>query len=125
MGTFYTSCIVENYRHSERKALVENMLVDTGAESTWISEEILESIGAVRKEKPLSFVMANGSILKRYVGYVVLHLGDIETIEEVVFAQKGDLQIFGAHTMEGMNLRVDPRRKLLVSAGPILTASAA
>ena len=41
------------------------------------------------------------------------------TIDEVVFAQKSDFQRLGARTLEGLNLKADPRNKKLVGAGPI------
>ena len=44
------------------------------------------------------------------------------TVDEVVFAQEGDLCLLGARTLEGMNLRVDPRGKKLVAAGPVPAA---
>ena len=44
------------------------------------------------------------------------------TIDEVVFAEKGDLLLLGARSLEGLNLAVDPRRKKLVAAGPVPAA---
>jgi hypothetical protein len=35
----------------------------------------------------------------------------------------GDLEILGARTLTGMNLRVDARNERLVVAGPILAAA--
>ncbi len=46
-----------------------------------------------------------------------------ETIDEVVFAQKGDLALLGSRAMEGMNVQVDARRKKLVAAGPVVAAA--
>jgi hypothetical protein len=40
----------------------------------------------------------------------------------VVFAQPGDMVLLGAHTIEGMNLRVDLKNKQLVPAGPVPAA---
>jgi hypothetical protein len=68
--------------------------------------------------------MANGSIITRSVGYAVLKVNESETVDEVVFAQKGDLQLLGARALEGLNLKVDSRRKKLVAAGPIVVAAA-
>ena len=36
--------------------------------------------------------------------------------------RRGDLTILGARTLEGLSLVVDPRKKKLVAAGPILAA---
>ncbi len=44
------------------------------------------------------------------------------TTDEIVFAQKGDLQLLGARTLEGLNLKVDSRNKKLVAAGPFVAA---
>jgi hypothetical protein len=52
-----------------------------------------------------------------------LHVGDAVTIDEVVFAQPGDLELPGARSLEGLNLRIDYRAKELVAGGPIPAAA--
>ena len=99
-------------------------MVDTGAESTWIDAAALEAIGVERRKKDLQFQLANGQIITRSVGYAVLRVDKAETVDEVVFAEKGDLQLLGARALEGLNMQVDSRRKKLVAAGPIVTAAA-
>ena len=46
------------------------------------------------------------------------------TVDEVVFAEKGDLHLLGARSLEGLNLAVDARKKRLVAAGPLPVAEA-
>jgi predicted aspartyl protease len=99
-------------------------MVDTGPESTWIDATLLEAIGIERRKKDLQFQLANEQIVTRSVGYAVLLVDKSETVDEVVFAESGDLQLLGARALEGLNLQVDPRRKRLVAAGPIVTAAA-
>lgn len=99
-------------------------MVDTGAESTWIDATVLEAIGIERRKKDLQFQLANGQIVSRSVGYAVLRVDKAETVDEVVFAERGDLQLLGARALEGLNLQVDSRRKRLVAAGPIVSAAA-
>ena len=99
-------------------------MVDTGAGSTWISATTLEAIGLERRKKDLQFQLANGQIVTRSVGYAVLTVDRSETVDEVVFAERGDLQLLGARALEGLNLQVDSRRKRLVAAGPIVSAAA-
>ena len=99
-------------------------MVDTGAESTWINATVLEAIGIERRKKDLQFQLANGQIITRSVGYAVLTVDKSETVDEVVFAETGDLQLLGARALEGLNLQVDARRKRLVAAGPIVSAAA-
>jgi predicted aspartyl protease len=122
MGTFYTGCRVENHVDRKKSAEVPKMLVDTGAEFTWINAETLRNIGVKREKKDYTFVMANGKEITRAVGFAIIHVGDALTIDEVIFGEPGDLQILGARSLEGMNLRVDSRAKKLVAGGPILAA---
>lgn len=74
--------------------------------------------------KDLQYQMANGQVITRSVGYAVLKVDKAETVDEVVFAQKGDLQLLGARALEGLNLKVDSRSKKLMTAGPIVAATA-
>ena len=123
MGLFYVGCRILNPVTS-KSAAVRRLMVDTGAESTWISATVLESIGIERRKKDLQFQLANGQIVTRSVGYAVLRVDKAETVDEVVFAEGGDLQLLGARALEGLNLQVDSRRKRLVAAGPIVSAAA-
>ena len=122
MGTFYTNCRVENQVDRKRSAEVPKLLVDTGAEFTWINAETLRRIGVKREKKDYTFVIANGQQITRAVGFAIIHVGEALTTDEVIFGETGDLQILGARSLEGMNLRVDARAKKLVAGGPILAA---
>ena len=122
MGTFYVGCKVENHKDAKKAAVVPKLLVDTGSEFTWVPAEVLERIGVEPVKKDLQMQMANGQIITRTVGYAILRVDKFETIDEVVFAQKGDLALLGSRAMEGMNLQVDARRKRLVAAGPVMAA---
>jgi predicted aspartyl protease len=62
--------------------------------------------------------MANGQIVTRDIGYGILQVNGFETVDELVFAQKGDLRLLGSRTLEGFGAVVDARRKRLVAAGP-------
>lgn len=123
MGTFYTDGRVENHVDRKRSALIPKLLVDTGAEFTWINSDTLKSIGVKREKKDYTFVMANGQHITRAVGFAIIRVGDALTIDEVIFGEPGDLEILGARSLEGMNLRVDSRAKKLVAGGPILAAA--
>lgn len=122
MGTFKVGCKIENISNRSRAATLSGVLVDTGSEYTWISESVLEKLGIQREKKDLHFVMANGVMVTRSVGFAIIRAADAFTIDEVVFAEKGDLLLLGARTLEGLSLVVDPRRKKLVAAGPIPAA---
>jgi predicted aspartyl protease len=122
MGTFKIRCNVENIANRGRSAVVPRMLVDTGSEYTWVASSILEKIDVGREKKDVRFVMANGQVITRSVGFALIRYDKYFTVDEVVFAEKGDLLLLGARTLEGLSLTVDPRQKKLVASGPLPAA---
>lgn len=122
MGTFYTKCKIENAADRTKSLVLSRILVDTGSEFTWAPAKSLERIGINREKKDVLFVMANGQQITRSVGFAIIRLDKYFTIDEVVFAEKGDLLLLGARSLEGLNLTVDSRRKKLVAAGPLPAA---
>jgi predicted aspartyl protease len=122
MGSCTIACRVSNVVDRSRSTQLPAVLVETGSEYTWVPEKLLEGIGVVREKNDLRFVMANGQIVTRSVGFAILHVEDSFTVDEVVFAEPGDLLLLGARTLEGLNLTVDSRLKKLVAAGPLPAA---
>ena len=122
MGTFYTHCVVQNHVERKKQFRIPKILVDTGSEHTWIPESVLERIGIEKEKKDVAFIMANGQQITRSVGFAIIRIGEHFTTDEAVFAEKGDLLLLGARTLEGLNLTVNPREKKLVAAGPIPAA---
>jgi predicted aspartyl protease len=122
MGTFYTTCKIENHVKRAKTARIPKLLVDTGSEYTWIPAATLKKIGVAKEKKDMRFVMANGEVITRNIGFAILQVGSYFTIDEVVFAEPGDLALLGARTLEGLNLTVDSKRKKLVTAGPVPAA---
>ncbi len=122
MGIFYVDGIIENVRKPRNITTVQRLMVDTGSEYTWIPEDILKTLGIQVTKKDVSFLMANGQPITRDIGYAIIRVETFETVDEVVFAKKGDLKLLGSRTLEGFAATVDPRRKKLVAAGPIPAA---
>lgn len=123
MGTFLrTSCRVQNHIDRTKGVAVPDLLVDTGSDYTWVPTAKLEKIGVTREKKDLRFVMANGTVITRSVGFAIVRVADSFTIDEVVFAEPGDQALLGARSLEGLNLTVDSKRKKLVAAGPLSAA---
>lgn len=122
MGTFYVRCKIENSVDRSKSALIPKLLVDTGSDYTWVPAAVLDKLGINREKKDLPFVMANGQRITRSVGFAIIRLDKFFTIDEVVFAEKGDLLLLGARTLEGLNLAVDSKSKKLVAAGPLKAA---
>lgn len=118
MGSFHVGCKVENHVDRTRSVRIAKLLVDTGSEHTWLPAGKLEEIGVKREKKDVSFIMANGEVVTRSVGFAILRVDKYFTIDEVVFGEPGDLALLGARTLEGLNLAVDAAKKKLVAAGP-------
>jgi predicted aspartyl protease len=92
------------------------VLVDTGAELSWIPWEILEGLGITRRRE-MRFRQADGTILTRWTGSAWLYAGGRSTTDEVVFGLPADPALLGARSLEGLNLRIDPVSRTLVDAG--------
>jgi len=110
-------------RRGEMRA-IENALVDTGSEYTWVPRGVLADLG-IRPEQTQRFVVADGRHLERQVGIAIVHAAGAMAPDFVVFAEPGDMILLGARSLEGLNMRVDAQRKQLVPAGPILAGAAA
>lgn len=123
MGTFRISVEIENPARRGERRKIDNVLVDTGAELSWVPSHVLESLG-VERDKRLRFRQANGTVLERWTGVAVVHAGGTRTADDVVFGEPADMILLGARSLEGLNLRVDPILKVLVDAGPAPAASA-
>jgi predicted aspartyl protease len=125
MGILHITCGVENPLRAGDVRPIENVLVDTGSELSWLPAPFLEALGIHRVKRERRFVMAGGGTLVRSVGFAIVHAAGEFTNDEVVFGEPGDLSLLGARTIEGLNLRVDLQERKLVAAGPILAATAA
>ena len=86
--------------------------------------ELLQSLGVARNNR-WRFRQADGTVLERWTGIVVVSVAGRRTGDDVVFGEPGDLVLLGARTLEGLNLRVEPVTKRLEDAGPAPAAAAA
>jgi|SRR3954462_1340103 predicted aspartyl protease len=124
MGSFRVDLEIENPARPGDRRTLTSVLVDTGAELSWVPAATLESLGIERYEKS-RFRQANGTILERWTGAAFLYVSGKRTSDDVVFGEPGDLVLLGARTLEGLNFRIDPVTKQLVDAGPAPAAAAA
>ena len=123
VGTFRTTVSIE---HPARRGVIRavgNVLVDSGSDLTWIPRELLNDLGITR-ERSERMMAADGRILERDVGFAIVHVEGRATVDDVVFAEPGDIIILGARSPEGLNLRIDPREQRLIAGGPIIAAVA-
>ena len=123
MGTFRVGLELANPVRPGEWRTLESVLVDTGAELSWFPAALLESLG-IERINQRHFRQADGTVLARWTGGVILRVVGIQTWDEAVFAQPGDLILLGSRSLEGLNLRVDPVTKQLIDAGPAPAAAA-
>jgi predicted aspartyl protease len=121
MGTFRVDIEIENPARPGERRVVRSVLVDTGAELSWVPAPVLESLGIARS-KSARFRQATGSIVERYIGVALVHVAGQWTADDVVFGEPTDLVIMGSRTLE-VELRIDPVTRQLVDAGPAPAAA--
>jgi predicted aspartyl protease len=124
MGSFRVDVEIQNPARPGERRTIPSVLVDTGAELSWVPTGILESLGIERNNKWL-FRQADGTILERWTGTVLISVAGKRAGDEVVFGEPGDMVLLGSRTLEGLNFRVEPVTKQLVDAGPAPAAAAA
>jgi clan AA aspartic protease len=123
MGTFRVDMEIENPARPGERQTVRSVLVDTGAELSWVPAAVLESLG-IERFKKWRFRQADGTILERWVGAGFIHVAGNRTPDDIIFGEPGDLVLLGARTLEGLNFRIDPVTQQLVDAGPAPAAAA-
>jgi predicted aspartyl protease len=117
VGTFRIDITIENPARPGDRRIVRGALVDSGAELSWVPAPVLEDLG-IERFTQWRFRQATGEIVERWVGSTRVYAAGARTTDDVVFGMPGDLVLLGARTLEGLNLRVEPREKRLVDAGP-------
>src|SRR5271166_3424196 len=112
MGTFSVKLRVWN---PAQPGAVEELdaYVDTGAAFSWISRARLDRLGVAASRK-MSFRTIEGRLLEREMATVYVATGTYSVPDVVVMAEAGEMEVMGAHTIEGLGLAADPVQKRLV-----------
>lgn len=124
MGTFRIDVQIENPMQPGARRELRNVLVDTGAELSSFPATVLESLG-IQRRTIWYFRQADGTIIERWTGPAFVYAAGRTATDDVVFGEPNDLVLLGARSLEGLNLRIEPREKRLVDAGPAPAAAAA
>jgi predicted aspartyl protease len=122
VGTIRVDIEIENPARPGTPRKLDEVLVDTGAELSWVPADVLESLGIERYSR-WQFRQADGTVLERWTGAAFIHVAGKRASDDVVFGHAGDLVLLGARTLEGLNLHVEPVTKMLVDAGPAPAAA--
>ncbi len=106
MSMFKVNVTARNPKSEDRVTQPVAALVDPGSELTWLPADVLRSAGITPRRKRV-FAAATQEKVERDVGYAVLGAEGYETIDEVVFAEPGDMTLLGVRTLEGFGVMVD------------------
>src|SRR5437762_3452832 len=122
MGSFTAKLRFWNPASPDKAEELE-ALVDTGAAFSWIHRERLERTGMVAFRR-MGFRAIDGSILERDTAAVWVASNGFSGPDTVVVAERNDMEVIGAHTIEGLGLAADPvQKKLVPTIGLALAAS--
>jgi hypothetical protein len=112
MGTFSAKLRVWNPAVPDKAEEVVAM-VDTSAAFSWIHRERLERMGLVGLRR-MGFRAIDGSIIERDTAALWVGSDGFTGPDTVVVAERNDMEVIGAHTIEGLGLAADPVQKRLI-----------
>ena len=106
MSMFKVSVVARNTKDESFVSPPTEALVDTGSELTWLPKDLLAGIEVAPLRKR-SFTTATKQHVTRDMGYAIVCAEGFETVDEVVFAEPGDMTLPGVRTLEGFGVIVD------------------
>ena len=106
MSTFKVNLVAINPKDEERRTPPIEVLVDTGAELSWLPKQVLFEAGITPRGKK-RFYTATNQLVERDFGYAILAAEGYTTNDEIVYAQEGDMFLLGVRTIEGFSVMVD------------------
>jgi predicted aspartyl protease len=120
MGLTYIRATVVNPSKPRRSARLK-FLVDSGALYSVVPGTVLRRLG-IKPGRTKSFILADGSEVKRSIGQVLFRLNGDEGASPVIFGEKGDSVLLGSVSLEALGFMLDPLKRELRPL-PMLLAS--
>jgi clan AA aspartic protease len=127
MGTVYSEIVLKNafdvakareglIPEGEVHTVTVNALVDTGAGTLVINEEIRQKLGLVTKGLQRGTLADGTTTLYHITEPVDIHWKNRETTCRAIVVPGADSILLGAIPLEDMDLIVDPKRQQLIGA---------
>lgn len=120
MGLTYIRATVANPARPRRSARVK-FLVDSGALYSVVPGALLRRLG-IKPGKTESFMLADGTEVKRSIGQALFRLDGDEGASPVIFGEEGDSVLLGSVSLEALGFILDPLKRELRPL-PMLLAS--
>ena len=112
MGTFSAKLRLWNPVAPEKVEELE-LKVDTGAAFSWVSRERLRRLG-IGASRKMPFRTIEGRVLERDLAIAYVSSDGQSVPDLVVMAESGEMEVIGAHTIEGLGMAADPIQKKLI-----------
>jgi len=111
MGLTYIEADIANPR-SPRKTARLRFLVDSGAIYSVAPAAVLRRLG-IKASSTRSFILADGSSIKRRMGEVSFRINEHAGTSPVIFGQKEDSALLGSVSLEVLGFFLDPLKREL------------
>jgi predicted aspartyl protease len=87
-------------------------LVDSGALYSVVPTPVLRRLG-IKPGKTKSFILADGTEIKRSLGQALFRMNGDEAASPVIFGEEGDSTLLGSVSLEALGLMLDPFKREL------------
>jgi clan AA aspartic protease len=111
MGLTYIRASIANPAKPRRSARLR-FLVDSGAMYSVVPAPVLRRLG-IKPGKTKSFILADGTEIKRSLGQALFRMNGEEAASPVVFGEEGDSTLLGSVSLEALGLMLDPFKREL------------
>ena len=111
MGLTYIRASIANPARPRRTAKLK-FLVDSGALYSVVPAAVLRRLG-IKPGRSKSFILADGSEVKRSLGQDLFRLNGEEAASPVIFGAAGDSVLLGSVSLEALGLILDPLKREL------------
>ena len=111
MGLTYVQATIGNPARPRRSARLK-FLVDSGAAYSLVPASVLQRLG-IKRGKTKSFILADGTEVKRSIGQALFRLNGDEGASPVIFGKEDDSVLLGSVSLEALGLILDPFKRQL------------
>jgi clan AA aspartic protease len=111
MGLTYIQATIANPARPRRTARLK-FLVDSGAAYSVVPSSVLQRLG-IKRGKTKTFILADGTEVKRSIGQALFRLNGDEGASPVVFGEEDDSILLGSVSLEALGLILDPFKRQL------------
>jgi predicted aspartyl protease len=111
MGLTYIRASIANPGRPRRSARVK-FLVDSGTLYSVVPTPVLRRLG-IKPGKSKSFILADGTEVKRPLGQALFRLNGEEAASPVIFGAAGDSVLLGTVSLGALGFMLDPLKREL------------